>query len=579
MADERARQIARLLADGRGTRDWRSDMDMPAPGYDQRRGEVRGEHQQPTLSEAGPYAGVRSLPERAGNAVLDYGPLLAQLFAAQPMRAGESIAEAVSDPTLANVTNAGVQSALAAFRPVAAAGSLVAGMGIGAARDAGLFNMNAEASDGNREAELRRVIDQLAKERSVAVSTQRVRGKGEEAAKAREELGRSFDIRLQGYQDELNKILDNKASAERRASEIKSQKETDAAAEYGRSVSTAEQARDAELARQRRFSDTDVGKVWDKAGGFAPFVVGAGLGGLTRAANGGGTMVKDYIAPMLAGTLGGMASSNIPLAYNAFGTEPDNPEQRAYAAYSRELPPDHPRKQEWADYAAGLPKANPVREAAANELYDWDKAKERMLFGAIEGVGGGMAGSEVVRLPKRILETLSRVPGTAVEGFHTGMKGAYRAEADAAKAQAKAFTGRQGVQELRGVLRQDQNALRQDSIAASEVQRRIGGPAGGSGQSAAAQPPPQPLQTVVSTNPASVAPAQSTGTNLTAADPDRQLIRELARVLAAPKEAAARAPRVTAKQKMEADRAAVEAAAAAEQAAAKQQKFRNLFGG
>lgn len=60
--------------------------------------------------------------------LLDMGAVPAQEFVAQAGRAGTSIAEAQSDPTLANVTNAGVQTGMAFGRPVVAAGAGAAGL-------------------------------------------------------------------------------------------------------------------------------------------------------------------------------------------------------------------------------------------------------------------------------------------------------------------------------------------------------------------------------------------------------------------------------------------------------------------
>lgn len=66
-------------ADG-GAPDWRSDMDKSGPGYDPRRGEVRGEKRPSVLRE--PARGEDpTLPigERLLEGLLDYGPLPAQL--------------------------------------------------------------------------------------------------------------------------------------------------------------------------------------------------------------------------------------------------------------------------------------------------------------------------------------------------------------------------------------------------------------------------------------------------------------------------------------------------------------------
>ena len=133
---------------------WQEDMNVPPPGYDLvRPGTYRPSEPAASLSEAGRYAPVRSIGERAANAALDYGPLPAKIashVALQPIRAGEALGDAMIDPSLANITNAGVQGAMALFKPSMALKALGAGYGIAAAKDAGLspFGPASAAEDG-----------------------------------------------------------------------------------------------------------------------------------------------------------------------------------------------------------------------------------------------------------------------------------------------------------------------------------------------------------------------------------------------------------------------------------------------
>lgn len=475
--------------------------------------------------------------------------------------------ETWNDPSLANATNLGARTAMTAFRPLAAAGIMAGGLGIGAARDAGMFGGSAEAAGLSPEDKVR----------AAAVRKQLAAGK----------FANGAERRALEREDAKFSEIEKAAAIAGNTKEIEADAEKKKAdqAEYSRAVTGAERARDTELARNRRFSDTEVGKVWDKAGGWGPFVVGAGMGGLTRLAGGGGSVVKDHILPILSGTVGGAASTNIPLAYNAFNTEPDNPEKRAYEAYARELPQGHPRKQEYADYARGLPEANPVRKAAAGELYDWDKAKERMVFGGLEGLGGGLAGAEGPTAIRNIVNTLAGTPGMVAEGFYNGMKGAHRASREAAKAEAKAVTARQGVQELRdvgsqvrGVGSQVRGVGQQEIAGTAEAQRRIGGPAGSSGQfeeAVLANPQRQPS---ASSNPAS-SPPVSNGTELTAAPMDAQLLEIIKQLAGTKAVSKASTPRLTAKQQAEAAALADADAAAAAHTAEKKARFQNLFGG
>jgi hypothetical protein len=179
---------------------------------------------------------------------------------------------------------------------------------------------------------------------------------------------------------------------------VQRQKQEAELAEYEAAVKRAEMARDNELGRERRFSDTWVGKGMDAMGGLAPAVAGMAVGAASRMATGGGSVAKNYLLPGALGATGGITAANVPLAYNSLYTDPDNPEKAAYQAYSRELPPTHPRKKEFGDYAAGLPDKNPVREHAAAEFYDPPKLAERAVLGGVEGVAGGLVGADAVRM-------------------------------------------------------------------------------------------------------------------------------------------------------------------------------------
>lgn len=343
-----------------------------------------------------------------------------------------------ADPSLGNATNLGARAALLAFKPAMAAKVLAGGLGLGAASDLGLSPFHpAEAAgsgvdDGLSDAERSKLV---ALEKKIA---NRAFRNNAEKADATKEVERLRSIQSD-YRRDMNR---SRIRASEGVGDQKLQ-------EFDRSVKTAERARDKELGRQRRFSDTEVGKVWDKTAGLMPMVFGAGLGGLSRAASGGGSGLKDYGLPAIFGGIAGAASSNIPLAYNAFFTEPDNPERRAYEAYARELPPDHPRKQEWSTYAAGLPEANPVRKAASDELYDPIKALERMGFGGLEGAGGGLAGADMVRMPGRLIEHRAEMPGRARAAGARSNAIADAAEADGALAQQGRLQAQLSADELR----------------------------------------------------------------------------------------------------------------------------------
>jgi hypothetical protein len=306
----------------------------------------------------------------------DYGQAAEGIARDVATDAPNAMYEAAEDPSLANVTNAGVRTALTMGKFGTGGLFALGGLGVAGARDAGLFGSEAVADDGSDplEPSQRRRLTEL---------------------QAKKKLSRAEREEQGTYLQTLQAATTRKAEAEAKKQELGDKAKQD---EFDRSVTNAEAVRDQELSRVRRFSGTEVGKVFEKMGGFAPFAAGAGAGALTRAAAGPATSLLGKMAPSLSGATAGVTALNVPLAYNAFMTEPDNPEKAAYGAYARELPPEHPRKQEWANYASGLPSQNPVREAAADELYDPAKIAERGLFGVLEGGLGGFAGGEVVNL-------------------------------------------------------------------------------------------------------------------------------------------------------------------------------------
>lgn len=329
--------------------------------------------------------------------------------AMQPVHAGEAVAEAINDPSIPNMTNAGVQTGAALFQPAKALAALGIGYGAAALKD-GNFSLVGSAEAKQKQPQ---IPDLPGLDPAQMAAYRQAQQDGRSGAMKRfEEISAEYQ-KGQGRAAEAAAI--EKAKAEAEAMKLKSQGEAEAEAmkrsEYERMVQKAEGARDKELAKDRRFSDTEMGKVWDKTGGWGPLLVGAGFGSASRLATGGGSTLKDYGLPALLGGIAGAASNNVPLAYNSFYTEPDNPEKKAYEAYARELPPDHPRKQEWADYAGNLPLENPVRKAAADELYNPGKAAERMLFGAVEGIGGGLGGADLMRIPGRVAEGVAAMPG------------------------------------------------------------------------------------------------------------------------------------------------------------------------
>jgi hypothetical protein len=68
------------------------------------------------------------------------------------------------------------------------------------------------------------------------------------------------------------------------------------------------------------------------------------------------------------------------------------------------------------------------READVQTLANLAR-EHRMIFGSIEGVGGGLAGANLVRAPGMVVEGLSRYPGRAKAGYQGSMAAGDKASA------------------------------------------------------------------------------------------------------------------------------------------------------
>lgn len=334
--------------------------------------------------------------EAAGNALLRYGPMPAQSVVQQITEtAPRALSQATDDPSLANLTNAGVQSVLALGRVAPALGILGAGYAAAGAKDIGLSLVDSANAKvvANKSAQAQTIPDLpgLTPEQNseYKASVSAVKSGGFSTGAER----RYHEGVIERYGKMSAKFAEDAGDARQ--------------GEYNRAVIASEEAYAREMARNRRFSDTETGRLFEKTGGLTPVLAGFGAGMASRAATGPGqTFVgkafKDYVMPAASGALTGATVANAPVYYDAYQTEADNPQKRAYEARARELPQGHPRKQEFLDFAASLPDQNPIRQQAQQEFTDG--LIGRMGAGAIEGAGGGLLGAEAVRIPGRLAD-------------------------------------------------------------------------------------------------------------------------------------------------------------------------------
>jgi hypothetical protein len=187
--------------------------------------------------------------------------------------------------------------------------------------------------------------------------------------------------------------------------------------EYNRAVAESEAAFNEGMARNKSFDKTDIGKMYEKTGGYAPFIAGTVGGALTRLGAGPGSAMTKYVAPGVMGGAAGFIAPNAPNYYNSTNTPADNPKKRAYEARGEALPPGHPRKQEFLDYAKTLPEENPVHEGALRD-YTLANILKRGSMGAAEGVIGGLGAADTINFLGRSGSGI----GNAVSAVGGGVK-------------------------------------------------------------------------------------------------------------------------------------------------------------
>ena len=328
-------------------------------------------------------------------------------------RAGSAVSEAVSDPSIPNVTNAAVQTGIAAFRPAAALKALGVGYGAGAAADLGAFDMSADAQAAKKgSAAPREPLPGLtpALQAEYDAAQKRLSEGGFSSGAERRQLEKTVEELRAASID----FVKNNASSARG---IEEKKRTAEQAEYNRRVEVAEASKASELARDVRFRDTTPGQIYEKTAGFTPFLAAAGLSGLNRAAAGKMFGKENALAAPAMGAAEGLATAHTPLAAEAYLITPAlNPEKEGYRKYARDLPKGHPEKEDAAAYARGLPEENPVRTLAAKELYDPWKFAERSAIGVVEGALGQKAGPYAVDIGGRMADATKSGLGWLLRG-------------------------------------------------------------------------------------------------------------------------------------------------------------------
>lgn len=397
------------------------------------------------------------------------GQLAAGIFE-QPLAAGKAVGEAIDDPSLPNIVNAGGNVALAAGAPLTSAGIVGAGYGTAMLGDAARSMVSPAQAGGltRRELDLEKF-------------------KAEQEANAR-------------------------TSAARIAAEADAKKQAEmiADAERQRRRETIENAKsqlmgDLLEVRKPPKDETLTGQLYDKVGGLTPLVAGVAGGALARAAKPAigwsstlgpeaGTKAKiaakiadDYVNPALVGAEVGGSFALAPKYAEAYRADPSNPEYRAWQNYVLRLPSDAEAEIGLAnERLQGIEPIDPSVTDARRVIADPTERGKVMIAGGLAGLGGSVGAAALPQVAKGAgrmvgdaVEGLGTLPGRAVAGYRKGMGAA-------AEAEGRAATERTA----RDIALENERA---NQAVIAEAQRRRGAGTGASGPAPAASGD-QPLQ-------------------------------------------------------------------------------------
>ncbi len=423
----------------------------------------------PTPDQASFLAAIAPEKEARSNALGGAGLELTGV--PQAVRAGEAVGEALADPTIPNLGNAGFQTGMALFRPGKAFVAAGAGLGAAAAKDLGMFDTEAQAQRAPKQASKVPELPGLNPEQNAEYNTLT------QTLKRDGWMPPAQIQRMKELSAVSNKFVDENAASERRMKEeearrfgeaeaarladeraAEAKRKEDERLAYNTAVTRAETSRDEILnrAKSKRFEEGDTGKLYNKLGMGTPALMAGAAGLATRAFGAGG-----YIAPMATGSVAGLAGAHWPLGHEVMFAPVTNPEKDAYQAYARELPPTHPRKEELSTYAENLPTLNPAREEAVKEFYDpWKFAERSAIGGILEGPISGLLGAELANAPKRIVQGVAAAPGEALASYRGSM-----AKADIAQARRELAANRLSGVRAEGRLRDEASALERNALA------------------------------------------------------------------------------------------------------------------
>jgi hypothetical protein len=386
----------------------------------------------------------------------------------QAFRAKDAIAKAYDDPSIPTLTNAGVQSAIMGlpFNPTGTAKAILGTMGTGyAAATAKELGLPEAFKPSSAHAEERFDPVRAALSDSEIKDYERMKRRAVNGDKDVLPILSGYQTRIQKAQDDFNDRLKSEATIKATAGTAEAKAKADAEREASIRADAARKdilgkasaSYDSQMAKDRRFSDTEWGKVYDETGGTAPFIVSAAGGALS------GLAKHSLPAAAGEGALLGLAGTSLPFLTDYVNSPSLNPKRQAMVAYNEIAPPDDPRRIRYEELMKNdqdYPIANPVPELAMQKLFD----PRRIGLSLAEGAGAGMTGWTIPKafsyaapaaadaavstvrgagnLTKDAVlgtaRTLGEIPGATAESFHKGMGRAATAKEASAELQRNA---------------------------------------------------------------------------------------------------------------------------------------------
>lgn len=390
--------------------------------------------------------------ERIRDAILDYGPMPAKMLVDEFGNTTDAIARTIEDPSIPNLGESAVRSAMLLGRPMGAIKAMAGAYGAAGAADVGSkFMGRAEAADPRQvaarlnamsPAEIKALQRQLGIPEDGRVGPMTVNAAvAQETEKERAAASSSAErIAIETARA--------KADAEARAR----QSIEGARAGEGR-IDTAKKvlAEDLMKAKTPAKDETYTGQLYDKLGVLTPLVAGIGGGMAARAArpvvgfspylkdtSGTGSKVAakladDYLLPALGGAEVGATVAMAPTAAQAMRSDPANPEYAAWQKYSLGLPADAAEEIARAEKRLKeVPPIDPAVTQAKDDIKDWRVWGGNAIRGALGGLSGNMLAAAAGRIPKGInstTEELAQVPGSILTGYQKSMDRASKARA------------------------------------------------------------------------------------------------------------------------------------------------------